>query len=1146
MYLEAEAEAESMHTADAEADKNQDEDDDLEESAVAAEAKAEAAPAATAVLAEGGAKSKGPVAKGKGAKGKGRGAAKGKGQDKRKDKGKGAKSADERKKAKYAPNAARKKILTAASNPFVKGRTHGPGKDTPAPAPASVPANVTGDVDSAKDAKHASPAHAPAHGHGKDAPAGSAKAHTSHNGHGSQHHAGTAAAAATRAASSGALAAPSAPATASTLGPFAAATGPITADGSPTRGGAGRSASAPTPEAVKAAYDNAGAASGAPVPPPGSAGAAAAVSAGVAGTAVAAGGIHNSSDTTAPSESSTLEDAADKLRKQGFYAKGAKPHFGHIHPMSDELRNAVRFFHFSDTHVDPFFSPLQSMQPGVCHSCKLSSSVFGADAYCPLVLPEAESNRHLHLGYAFGRYKCNPPPKLMKSLLTHLSRHNPDPDFIVITGDLAPHGFPDDAYPLSPDTQLTDLCPSKFLVMQQHIRELRRYFPRTQFAFAMGNNDHLPKNVFWRPYMEKLGDMFLDEGFLTQTQHADFIRVGSYALDPRPGLRIVCPDFSLFIEGGEASFVPEHVWAHLDGIEQEDARFPVRAALLQWLRTTLLDARHSGLAVMVVAHQPLATKKGKDEMDIDSAHFAHLKVILAEFSDVIRSALFGHRNLAGLQNILGPLGEPLIPSITVPGISPRGNNQPVFHEVFLDPSSYQILEFEQWVFDLINENTIAARLVVESELASASVTLKSATAASAAGPVLPGVFNTANGSATPTLLSGSAAGEHRHSADAKGSGSVAGSFIHGKDLSARIFSSNSGSVTLAEEVGAAQIAGGDKAARAHAAQTRAAAAIAVHHARTHAHGKKLQRQQKQQPQQDSAAASVTAIETEAAEATTGTAGGQKDIVVATSSGALGRLLAASSTDPEVARLQGVLRAKIADLHAAQAKTATAEAEADKKQQERRQPQKGKESESPAADRAASEETAFVLSLSPAEEASLRPKVETLLQTAGAAGATAAAPTVPVSAEIGAAPVYVTLVSVKEKPSDAANAATDAAAAETAKAHGHSIAVAEELFSSGPEHEYLGRWGQHPQDLYSWRAVSGALNYTTATLAHFLSNAPRISRDFFAVQIWVQGGFIGSETPENFRCKALYDEEDAMMRCLFPEQDPRCFDPSWIK
>jgi hypothetical protein len=131
--------------------------------------------------------------------------------------------------------------------------------------------------------------------------------------------------------------------------------------------------------------------------------------------------------------------------------EGLKEHEEHpnrpIYKMTGaDLKKAHRFFHISDTHVDPYFDPTQSMGVGMCHSCKFSDAAYGKDVYCPEHIPTTEGGEeHLVLeGYAFGRYKCNPPKRLLKSLLHHLKLQDDDPEFIVFTGDIAPHGYPGD------------------------------------------------------------------------------------------------------------------------------------------------------------------------------------------------------------------------------------------------------------------------------------------------------------------------------------------------------------------------------------------------------------------------------------------------------------------------------------------------------------------------------------------------------------------------------------------------------------------------------------------------------------------------------------------------------------------------------
>lgn len=194
--------------------------------------------------------------------------------------------------------------------------------------------------------------------------------------------------------------------------------------------------------------------------------------------------------------------------------------------------------HISDTHIDPMFDAYQSMAAGVCHSCDLSSRVHGDKASCPnQFLPDSTQIRsRTSAGYAFGqssmqfisfishfactgRYGCNPPHLLFASLRAQMRSIDPHPKVVVFTGDISPHGYPDDNFNLKDSTKLDDLCDTKFLVTRHMVEDLVRSFPDTRWAYAMGNNDHFPKDCYWQPYIEKYGDMLLSTGFFTEQQH---------------------------------------------------------------------------------------------------------------------------------------------------------------------------------------------------------------------------------------------------------------------------------------------------------------------------------------------------------------------------------------------------------------------------------------------------------------------------------------------------------------------------------------------------------------------------------------------------------------------------------------------------
>jgi len=356
--------------------------------------------------------------------------------------------------------------------------------------------------------------------------------------------------------------------------------------------------------------------------------------------------------------------------------------------------------------MDPFFDPTQTMGVSMCHACGFSEKLFGNDAHCPHTFPDSSSadGQLVGQGYAFGRYACNPPQRLIKSLFHHMQAMEPNPPFIVFTGDIAPHGYPGDRVTVTSNSVFSDFCSTKLDIMRQATKYFVSQYPNTPYMFTMGNNDHLPKNTYWQPWIKALGDMFLEEGFIDSKQHADFVKFGSHYKDV-DGVRFIMPDLTLFAPGGETSFVKPSTYEKVSDVQKKLAlMYPVRERTIRWFGETLAEARKLGLSVYIVGHQPLTTKKGKDELDVEGLHYGRLKDYLSQYADIIKMGFFGHRNLAGLQEIMSPWGTAIIPSLTGPGVSPRGKNQPSFNTMYMDPKTKTILEFEQWTFNLMDEN----------------------------------------------------------------------------------------------------------------------------------------------------------------------------------------------------------------------------------------------------------------------------------------------------------------------------------------------------------------------------------------------------------------------------------------------------------
>ncbi len=147
----------------------------------------------------------------------------------------------------------------------------------------------------------------------------------------------------------------------------------------------------------------------------------------------------------------------------------------------------------------------------------------GKGGVCPTLIPKGEGGSLKAESYSFGRYgyvfaghafsmlsfhlsfffadiffssfslpfspfflgRCNPPYRLQRSLLTHLKAQDPDPKFIVITGDIAPHGMPDDQKRITANTTLSDMCQTKLHVLRTLVRDFKKAFPNTKWVYTM-------------------------------------------------------------------------------------------------------------------------------------------------------------------------------------------------------------------------------------------------------------------------------------------------------------------------------------------------------------------------------------------------------------------------------------------------------------------------------------------------------------------------------------------------------------------------------------------------------------------------------------------------------------------------------------
>nr|KAF6508170.1 sphingomyelin phosphodiesterase acid like 3B [Rousettus aegyptiacus] len=141
-----------------------------------------------------------------------------------------------------------------------------------------------------------------------------------------------------------------------------------------------------------------------------------------------------------------------------------------------------KFWHISDLHLDPDY--------------KVSAD--------PLqVCPSAGSQLVSNAG-PWGDYLCDSPWVLINSSVYAMKEIEPEPDFILWTGDDTPH---------VPNEKLGEAAVLK--IVERLTKLIREVFPGTKVYAALGNHDFHPKNQFpagsnniynqvaelWRPWL---------------------------------------------------------------------------------------------------------------------------------------------------------------------------------------------------------------------------------------------------------------------------------------------------------------------------------------------------------------------------------------------------------------------------------------------------------------------------------------------------------------------------------------------------------------------------------------------------------------------------------------------------------------------
>ncbi|KAF7690498.1 acid sphingomyelinase-like phosphodiesterase 3a [Silurus meridionalis] len=327
-----------------------------------------------------------------------------------------------------------------------------------------------------------------------------------------------------------------------------------------------------------------------------------------------------------------------------------------------EREDMSKFWHISDLHIDPTYHVTED-RTKVCYSSK------GFPASDPGV---------------FGDYMCDSPYKLILSAFSYMKSVDPEPEFIIWTGDSPPH-VPADK--LSTDTVIN--------MISNMTHTIRQFFPQLPVYPALGNHDYWPQDQLppnqddiyqaaariWSPWLKKDALTTLRKG-------------GFYSQLIKPGLRLVSLNTNLY-------YSPNKVTVNMSD----------PAGQYQWLQDTLELSKQSMEKVYVIAHVPVGYLPfAKSTTAMREGDNEKLVEIFRNYSDVIQGQFYGHTHRDSMMVLLDYTGKPVNSIFVTPAVTPyrsvleKYSNNPGVRMYLYNSEDYGLQDLWQYYLNLTEAN----------------------------------------------------------------------------------------------------------------------------------------------------------------------------------------------------------------------------------------------------------------------------------------------------------------------------------------------------------------------------------------------------------------------------------------------------------
>lgn len=256
----------------------------------------------------------------------------------------------------------------------------------------------------------------------------------------------------------------------------------------------------------------------------------------------------------------------------------------------------------------------------------------------------------------------------------------PEPDLVIVLGDLVVHGSPGAGFTRRVFANMTST--------------IARTFPNNPDVclVPLGNNDVYPNyhvDLDGLPsYYESQAAAAASCG-LDASSAALFRSKGYYAVTPsrHPRLRVVVLNTNVYSTRNCPA--PSTAGCGDDPLGQ-----------LAWLASQLADAARRGLAVHVHGHIPPALDSFARRSAWSAHYVPRFWAVLEAHPEVLAGLFFGHWHSAEVRSSSSAAAAAAAAPQVLSAISPVYANNPVWYSATCHNESYRLEAFEQWALDL--------------------------------------------------------------------------------------------------------------------------------------------------------------------------------------------------------------------------------------------------------------------------------------------------------------------------------------------------------------------------------------------------------------------------------------------------------------